>query len=269
MKLSGSSAVHSCENGLALVVADLDLGPVRTLLCDADDNLFPSEEPAYAASVGVVNRLMEAFGAPQRFDADELRQSSTGKNFRVLARELTREYGGSLSDAALDHWVAEENRAVSDHLRTVLRPDPEVVEVLTRLSAHYELAAVSSSALSRIDVCFAVTGLAELLPPERRFSAEDSLPRPTSKPDPAVYRAATERLGVTPGEALAIEDSSTGVRSAVGAGLPAVGNVRFVQADERDDRVDELAAAGAVAVVSSWRMLEKLLGRRRTAEVVS
>ena len=240
---------------------DVDLRAVRTLLCDADGNLFPSEEPAYEASVDVVNRLMEAIGAPRRFEAEELRRSGTGKNFRTLAGELAREYGASLSDAEVDDWVAEEKRAVSDHLSAVLEPDAEVVEVLTRLSDRYELAAVSSSALSRIDACFAVTGLAELLPPERRFSAEDSLPRPTSKPDPAVYRAAAARLGIEAAEGLAIEDSPTGALSAVGAGFPTVGNLRFVAADERDERREELVSAGVFAVVSSWRELEELLAR--------
>ncbi|WP_038055695.1 HAD family hydrolase [Thermus amyloliquefaciens] len=40
------------------------------------------------------------------------------------------------------------------------------------------------------------------------------------KPDPLPYRVALERLGIEPGEALAFEDSPSGVRSAVGAGIP-------------------------------------------------
>jgi phosphoglycolate phosphatase len=40
------------------------------------------------------------------------------------------------------------------------------------------------------------------------------------KPDPLPYQAALKRLGVAPEEALAFEDSPSGVKSAVGAGLP-------------------------------------------------
>ncbi len=43
------------------------------------------------------------------------------------------------------------------------------------------------------------------------------------KPDPAPYRAALEQLGVSPDEALAFEDSTSGIASAVGAGVPTVG----------------------------------------------
>ena len=35
----------------------LDPAAVTTLLCDADGTLFPSEEPAYAASADVTNRF--------------------------------------------------------------------------------------------------------------------------------------------------------------------------------------------------------------------
>jgi HAD superfamily hydrolase (TIGR01509 family) len=242
-----------------VVFRDVDLSAVTTLLCDADGNLFASEEPAYEASVTVVNRLMEELNCPRRFGAEQLRLSATGKNFRSTVEELAAECGAHLSEEQLEHWVMEEKLAVSDHLREVLRPDPEVLQVLTRLSRRYHLAAVSSSALSRLDACFEVTGLAELLPPERRFSAEDSLPAPTSKPDPAVYTTAGESLGISARQGLAIEDSATGARSAVAAGFPTVGNVRFVAPEEREQRICELKAAGVFAVGASWTAFEHLL----------
>ena len=43
------------------------------------------------------------------------------------------------------------------------------------------------------------------------------------KPDPAPYRAALDRLGVAPEEALAFEDSTSGIASSVGVGILTVG----------------------------------------------
>jgi beta-phosphoglucomutase-like phosphatase (HAD superfamily) len=120
---------------------------------------------------------------------------------------------------------------------------------VARLRESFELAVVTSSALSRLEACLDVTGLSEFFAPERRFSAEDSLPRPTSKPDPAVYRLAAASLHLGRGEALAIEDSVNGTRSAVGAGLRTVGSVQFVHPDDRRTRVRELTDAGALSVV--------------------
>jgi beta-phosphoglucomutase-like phosphatase (HAD superfamily) len=93
-----------------------------------------------------------------------------------------------------------------------------------------------------------------------RYSAEDSLPQPTSKPDPAVYAHAGVELGVAGGEALAVEDAASGVLSAVGAGFAVVGNLLFVPPDEREDRAAALLAAGALAIVADWWELDALLG---------
>jgi HAD superfamily hydrolase (TIGR01509 family) len=238
---------------------DLSLRSVTTLLLDADGNLFPSEEPAFVASAAVVNRVMEQLGSPRRFEPEELRAAATGQTFRIMISGLAADAGATLGAEELEGWVAEEKRAVSAHLGRTLAPDPEVTGVLSRLAHRLTLAAVSSSALSRLDACFTVTGLAALIPAERRFSAEDSLPQPTSKPDPAVYRLAGERLAVSAAQGLAIEDSATGARSAVAAGFLTIGNLRFVAPAEREQRTGELIDAGVCAVISSWTQLEELL----------
>ena len=53
-----------------------------------------------------------------------------------------------------------------------------------------------------------------------------------AKPDPEPYRKALEKLGADPEEALAFEDSISGIHSAVGAGIPTVG-IASTQEPER------------------------------------
>jgi beta-phosphoglucomutase-like phosphatase (HAD superfamily) len=144
---------------------------------------------------------------------------------------------------------------VTAHLGLTLTPDADVIEPLQFLGGRYQLAAVSSSASARLDACFAATGLDDLMPAAARFSAEDSLPVPTSKPDPAVYLFAGEALGVRGSQGLAIEDSVPGTASAVAVGFPTVGNVMFVPEPARARRRLELQAAGASAIVASWAEL--------------
>ena len=230
---------------------------LEALLCDADGNLFPSEEPAFVASADVTNRLLAAHGIPQRFTAEELRLTTTGKNFRTTATDLATDHGVTIDD--LSTWVAEEKDAVTTHLSQVLRPDDEVTTALTTLGRHLTLAAVSSSALTRLAGCFTATELDDLIPPTRRYSAEDSLPTPTSKPDPAVYLHACAELGISPEQGLAVEDSVPGALSAVRAGCTTVGNLRFVPPAERAEREVQLRNAGVHAVVSSWAELTDLL----------
>lgn len=239
------------------------LACVQALFCDADGNLFPSEEPAFEASARVTARFLAEHGIDRRYDPEELRLATTGLNYRTTLTALANEHGIELGDQ-LQTWVHAEQQAVTAHLRAVLQPDPMVLEPLTELAAHYQVAAVSSSADLRIAASFEVTGMARFFPAERRFSAEDSLPRPTSKPDPAIYLHAMAELGVSADRGLAVEDSVAGATSAVAAGLPTIGNLQFVQAPEREARRAALQSVGVLGVVSSWTEIVDLLGRARS-----
>jgi HAD superfamily hydrolase (TIGR01509 family) len=234
---------------------------IEVLLCDADGNLFPSEEPAFAASAEVTNRLLAELGSPLRFTAHELRRAAVGRNFRATALHLAAANGLQLDSATLESYVERERAAVTNHLARVLRPDPAVREPLRLLARRLRLAAVSSSASARLDACFAAAGLEDLFPAALRFSAEDSLPVPTSKPDPAIYRLAADELGTSGRRALAVEDAEAGVRSAVAAGLPTIGNLVFVAPEERPARRAVLTEAGAAEIVESWWALVGLLER--------
>jgi beta-phosphoglucomutase-like phosphatase (HAD superfamily) len=273
------------------VSAAAEFRGLRALLLDADGSLFPSEEPAFTASADVTNRFLASLGVPARMTPERLLATATGRNFRATALDLALAAGvpadaslrppadtvshagtagranmagydgarGVLTETVLDWWVDEENRVVSDYLAHVLRPDPAVLEPVRRLAGQYQVAAVSSSALSRLDACFRATGLDGLIPAECRFSAEDSLPRPASKPRPDVYRLAGDRLQVTADQALAVEDSVPGVQAAVGAGFPALGNLTFVPPAERPGRRAALTRAGATRIAESWYQIEDLL----------
>lgn len=234
-------------------------GPVEALLCDADGCLFPSEEPAFDASAVVTNEFLAQLGASRRFTAEELRLATTGKNFRTTAAALAAEEGRGVDPEELERWVELERREVTAHLRRVLRPDPRVFEPLGRLAERHALAVVSSSATARVEACLRATDLDTFFAAGNRFSAENSLPLPAGKPDPAIYVHALERLELEPGAALAVEDSVPGAQAAIGAGCRTLGNVMFVPAAERAERAAALEAGGVAAVISSWRELEQLL----------
>ena len=66
------------------------------------------------------------------------------------------------------------------------------------------------------------------------------------KPNPLPYQVALRRLGLLPEEALAFEDSPSGVKSAVGAGIPTLGLLT-------GHLEEALKASGARAVVRDFR----------------
>src|SRR3954454_17245597 len=137
------------------------------LLCDADGNLFPSEEPAFVASTEVTNRFLAENGVDRRYDAEELRLATTGMNFRSTVVALAREHGvPALTPDVLEHWVQVEKEAVTAHLREALQPAPAALVPLATLAEHHSLAAASSSADARIAASFEVTGMAAPFPTE-------------------------------------------------------------------------------------------------------
>jgi HAD superfamily hydrolase (TIGR01509 family) len=273
------------NNERLILFRPFDPAPVTTVLCDADGNLFPSEEPAFAASVEVTNDFLARFNVTVRFTAEELRKCTTGKNFRTTAVDLAASAGvpideplarrwphasiASVDDIAtrralcaeeLEQWVAREREHVTAHLLRSLKPDPQVHKSLKALAARqYGLAAVSSSAAVRLDACFAATGLDAFIPRTLRFSAEDSLAVPTSKPHPAVYLRTAEVLGIDQIQGLAIEDSVPGVLSAVAAGFVTIGNLMYVPRPERSARSRDLVNAGANAIADSWSAITDFL----------
>jgi HAD superfamily hydrolase (TIGR01509 family) len=273
-------------------VRPFDPTSITTLLLDADDNLFPSEAPAFDASAEVTTRFLARFGVTAPLSGDQLRKKAVGKNFRSTATDLAvlsgvpfektlaAGYpdaqvasdadvadGRALTAAELEQWVRQERQQVTAHLAVTLKPDPNVLAPLANLAPRFAMAAVSSSALARLKASFTAAGLDPLIPETLRFSAEDSLPVPTSKPDPAVYLHAGRALRVAGPHGLAVEDSVPGVTSAVAAGYYVVGNVMFVPADERQSRTKELLDAGAIAVTDSWHALADSLAA--TAAVTS
>ncbi|MGH3923166.1 MAG: HAD family hydrolase [Pseudonocardiaceae bacterium] len=91
---------------------------------------------------------------------------------------------------------------------------PGAVEVVGRLGRRWPLGLASSSPRRLIDTVLKAAGLAQ------RFQVSVSTEEVgAGKPSPAVYQTVVQMLGVNPGQAIAIEDSSNGLRSAATAGL--------------------------------------------------
>jgi HAD superfamily hydrolase (TIGR01509 family) len=88
------------------------------------------------------------------------------------------------------------------------------VDAVRRLGRRFTLALASSSARVLIDQVLSTAGLTDAF---RVTLSTEEVPR--GKPWPDVYLEAVSRLGLTPADCAAVEDSSNGLRSAAAAGL--------------------------------------------------
>ena len=128
------------------------------------------------------------------------------------------------------------------------------VDAVTRLAEHWPLGLASSSPRTLISTVLDVSGLASAF--RVAVSTEEVA---AGKPAPDVYLTVASRLGVRPDRAVAVEDSSNGLRSAAAAGLAviavphpryppapdAIKAARLVLPSLADLTVDKVAALGA------------------------
>ena len=91
---------------------------------------------------------------------------------------------------------------------------PGAVDAVRRLAPVFRLGVASSSNRPLIETVLEQAGIADLF--EAVVSSEEVA---RGKPAPDVYLEAARRLGVEPGRAAAIEDSSNGIRAAHAAGM--------------------------------------------------
>ena len=118
----------------------------------------------------------------------------------------------------LPGWVGRKRALTVELLRDRPRLQPGAAELVQALrEAGVALGVVTTARRANVETVLAATGLLDAFDV---VVAGDDVAHP--KPDPEPYRRALDRLGIDPADAVALEDSSTGLASARGAGLRAV-----------------------------------------------
>jgi HAD superfamily hydrolase (TIGR01509 family) len=114
---------------------------------------------------------------------------------------------------------AEEKEAMFRQMASKLEPTAGLNEVISWCQQHeIKLALVTNAPRKNTYFVLKVLGLEDTF--ELIILAEDEA---AAKPDPTPYRVALQRLGVRIEQAIALEDSPAGIRSATSAGLRTIG----------------------------------------------
>ncbi|MGL5865723.1 MAG: HAD family hydrolase [Dermatophilaceae bacterium] len=153
---------------------------------------------------------------------------------------LVDEHGGTWSERFAHQLVGSDlyvsAQFIRDHSPITWEPDRIVEELLMRVGARVRehapwrpgarelLAALVAAGVPNALVTMSWRSLAdavvEQLPPGTFAAVITGDEVAHGKPHPEPYRVAAEAVGVDPADGVAIEDSPTGVRSAVAAGVP-------------------------------------------------
>ena len=211
----------------------------RALLFDLDGTLAETDSLHLPTWVAVLR--------PYGVEVDEefYRESISGRNNLKIVEKL------------LPDLSAEEGRKLAEAKEASFRERAVELEPLPGLLAFMQegrdrglsLALVTNAPQENVEAILLALELGEFF--DEVVLSDEVGP---VKPDPAPYRAALEKLRVTPEEALAFEDSTSGISSSVAAGIPTVG---IASTQERET----LLQAGAFSVVRDFTdpELERLL----------
>jgi HAD superfamily hydrolase (TIGR01509 family) len=207
---------------------------VTALVFDCDGVLADTERDGHLPAF---NATFEQFGLPARWSerdyAEKLRIGGGKERMASLFEDPG--FAAAVGDAdradLLRTWhkaKTEKFRALVAHGRLPARPGIKRI-IQAALEAQWTVAVASTSAEDSVRAV-----LANAVGPETAARvpvfAGDVVP--AKKPDPAIYRLTTDRLGLDPAATLVIEDSRNGLLAARGAGLPCLVTVNGYTRDE-------------------------------------
>ena len=180
----------------------------RALLFDLDGTLAETDSLHLPTWVDA----LEPYGVEvdEEFYRDKISGRSTAEIVRELLPELTDEQGRSIGDA---------KEASFRERASELEPLPGLVDFVERgRKRGMRIALVTNAPEKNVKMILLALKLRDFFDTVVLADEVEAV-----KPDPAPYRAALEKTGVPAEEALAFEDSISGISSSVAAGIPTVG----------------------------------------------
>ncbi|KAJ5145976.1 HAD-superfamily hydrolase subfamily IA variant 3 [Penicillium bovifimosum] len=238
------------------------MGKITEIFFDCDNTLVLSEELAFEACAELANELLADNNIPERYTGEQLIKEFVGQNFRGMMVSLQALYKFEVPLDQFEKYVTKEEDMVIAKLEAKAQPCVGASEELEKVynEKKYGLAVVSSSALRRVIASIKKVGQDKYFDEDKIFSAASSLPKPTSKPDPAIYLHALEKVGKKAEEAVAIEDSKSGALSAIRAGIPVIAYVgSYKGEDVQKEMAQTLTDLGARCVMYNWSDFQKCL----------
>ena len=182
--------------------------PPAGVVFDCDGLLLDTEECWTRGET----ELFARYGREFTPDHKRLLLGQAGQNAGgILARELDQPARGAelLEELVALAWA---------EIAAGVQARPHAAELVEELRGRLPLALASNSPHGLVDVGLEAAGMTGWF--DVVLGSDDVA---NAKPAPDLYLTACERLGVRPEDAVALEDSPTGVASALAAGLHVIG----------------------------------------------
>ncbi|BBH63746.1 haloacid dehalogenase [Actinoplanes sp. OR16] len=211
------------------------MNDIKAVVFDLDGVIIDTEEVWEEVRRGYVAEFGREFLPDSQ---DRMMGMSTGEWSAHLADEVG-------VPRTAEQVAADVLGRMAERYKEALPLIPGSVEVVRDLQKAYRLALASSSARLLIDQVLETAGITDAF--EVTLSTEEV---PRGKPAPDVYLTAVRKLGLTPDECAAIEDSSNGLRSAAAAGLTVIAVPHGVYPPAADALAAARVAVGRIGEIT-------------------
>jgi len=228
----------------------LDAG-IKQIFIDCDHTLVNTQEISFEAAGTVINQVLSDQNLPIRYTYEELLTNHFGFTARQMLTHLQTKHNFTLTQSQFQTYTTLESNLITTLLNFHPLPSPNIHTLLTHLTNQnkYNISIVSSSPTLRIHTALTASNLLPFFPRSQIISTSSSLPTPASKPNPAIYIHAMSANNVHPTQCIAIEDSRSGARAAIRAGVTTVAYVgAYVCELQRRQVADVLIGEGCVII---------------------
>lgn len=205
------------------------------IIFDCDGTLVDSE----TLNNQIVCDMLCEQGFPQ-FDMAYALTHFVGMRFSKILEHVHEKTGTALPQSLRQEYV----QRVGERLKTDLKPVPGAKDMIIAAQKKAEICVVSNGERNNVLNGLLHTGLKDFFPDHHVFSG---LMAPNPKPAPDLFLMAIDQLGYSVQQSIAIEDSVSGVKGAVAAGIQTIGFTGTHHSPS--EHKETLLSAGAADVI--------------------
>lgn len=210
----------------------------KLIIFDCDGTLSDSE---YLNNKAVSEVLFD-LGYPQ-YTVEYCLENYFGATMQAIQARVERESATKLPESFIALFVEKVNVLQAEFLK----PTPGSVAAVEDLSKDFHVCVASNGEHELVAGSVDAIGLGHIFSSDQIFT-KDLVAQ--GKPAPDLFLYAAARMGTSPTKTIVIEDTPTGAKAGLAAGMYVIGYTGVSHAPEVTEK--ELRELGVFAVFSSW-----------------